>query len=151
MLCIKLLMRLLHHGNEQERAIDPEQQDGDLGGTLLSPVFALVNFVADAITRILGTVMTGEEGFSYKTIEPTNKQTLTKEDVYSLSTKSFITTNHYVVTYSPEEIFSGEIELLSIDFISGKDSDGNEITGDWASIRIVISQWYKVLRMIAIV
>ena len=56
------------------------------------------------------------------------------------------------IEYTPEEIFAGEIDLLSIDFISGRDSEGNPNDNDgWNEIRVVISQWYQVIRMIAII
>ena len=55
-------------------------------------------------------------------------------------------------TGNPEEIFSGKVDLLNIDFISGKDSYGNLIKSDgWNAIRKVVASWYKVLRLIAIV
>lgn len=130
------------------------------GGILLEPLFALVNFVADSLTNILGQLMLPDhqDGFEWtsdiKDFQPENLASLEPKDVYRLNTGSFVNllgTHYYRINYSPEKIFSGEIELLSIDFISGKNAAGEEIDGDWASIRVVISQWYKVLRMIAII
>lgn len=96
--------------------------------------------------------MTGKSGLEDKLIEPKT----TPEKTYKVNMNAFIESGsaleHYVANYSPEHIFSGEIELLSIDFVSGRTSNGTDITNaDWISIREVISQWYKVLRMIAII
>ena len=49
--------------------------------------------------------------------------------------------------YTPEQIFSGSIDLLSIDFISGNNNNNK----DWGAIRGTIATWYKVLRLIAII
>ena len=48
--------------------------------------------------------------------------------------------------FSPEEIFAGNIDLLSIDFIGGSNSDEN-----WLKVQSTISAWYKALRLFAIV
>ena len=48
--------------------------------------------------------------------------------------------------FSPEEIFAGNIELLSIDFIGGNNSDE-----DWLKIQSTIAAWYKALRLFAII
>jgi len=54
--------------------------------------------------------------------------------------------------FSTEDIFTGKSILLNVDFISGNDSEGNPITDNsWTQIRNVVSQWYKVLRMVAII
>ena len=60
------------------------------------------------------------------------------------------------IQYTPEAIFTGKVPLLSVDFISGKyyDASSNkleDVTGSWTEIRKVVSQWYKVIRMIAII
>ena len=144
---------------------EQEEESADLGGILLSPVFSLVNFVADAIVSGLGTVMMGEgSGFvglgvlSIKKDENVYTNTTSRE----VSTKSFLGKGIFKyqyphISYTPEQIFAGQVPLLSIDFISGKYYDkntgatANELNKGWTSIRKVISQWYQVLRMIAII
>ena len=55
-------------------------------------------------------------------------------------------------TFSTEDIFAGRVTLLNVDFISGNDSDGNQINDNsWVQIRQVVAQWYKVLRMVTII
>lgn len=136
-----------------------------LGGTLLRPFVSFVNFVADTVMKWTGKFMypekyTGSDSdeaimintapqasdFGY---EPKNL----KE--FNVNTSDFesLTGNYYPnFKYTPEEIFSGKVDLLNIDFISGKDSYGNLIESKgWKAIREVVASWYKVLRLIAIV
>ena len=136
------------------------EDTADLGGILLSPVFYLINFVADAITSNLGRIMIGNDP-SFSNV--TGTKVLQKDPITNIDGKSsyaevdadldnFLGVVQYPnIPYTPEEIFAGKIDLLSIDFISGKNANGEEITGDWASIRTTISQWYSVLRMVAII
>ena len=158
------------------RIIKEEEEEEKVdGGILLEPLFALVNFIADTINSFLGEFMIGEDGmsgrFKKSDLLPDNLSSLAKDDVYRVSTKSFVNvlgTRYFKINYTPEKIFSGEVPILSVDFISGKtpqlDDDGNikrddngdilyteNPNSDWRSIRKVISDWYKVLRMIAII
>ena len=159
--------RIIKEEEEEEEKVD--------GGILLEPLFALVNFIADTINSFLGEFMIGEDGmsgrFKKSDLLPDNLSSLAKDDVYRVSTKSFVNvlgTRYFKINYTPEKIFSGEVPILSVDFISGKtpqlDDDGNikrddngdilyteNPNSDWRSIRKVISDWYKVLRMIAII
>ena len=137
-----------------------KEDQGDLGGWLLDPVFMLVNFVFDSLTSVLGRVMNNNvDGFLYEKTNPTiDTSKLTYKDVVKVNVADFGATHIYhTVTYTPEEIFSGKIDLLSIDFISGTKADGTAIDettkggAGWLNIRSVIAQWYKVLRMIAII
>lgn len=133
-----------------------------LGGTLLRPFVSFVNFVADTVMKWTGKFMYPEAydnndddeaimlgaapDLGYK-----NAQDFGKE----IDTSNFESlTNHYYPNfrYTPEEIFSGKVDLLNIDFISGKDSNRNPIQSEgWNAIRKVVASWYKVLRMIAII
>lgn len=116
------------------------------GNFLLDALFGMVNFVADAISELLGDLMDVKS--AKKTVE--NPESLTEDDVIRINVDKLNDHALYRAKYTPEEIFSGKAELLSIDFISGKNSEGKEIKGDWSTIRQVVSQWYRVLRMIAI-
>ena len=77
-------------------------------------------------------------------------------DQYKNAFGDIINVKYPHIKYSPEEIFSGQIDLLSIDFISGEvmDSEGNVISNSsegWNALRVVVASWYKTLRMMAIV
>ena len=121
-----------------------ETDSADIGGILMKPVFALVNTVADAALKILTNVMMGDQ-------KPVYGNTY---EEYRPSTSSFLiigaTKGDRVdewLFYTPEQIFSGSIDLLSIDFISGNNNNNK----DWGAIRGTIATWYKVLRLIAII
>ena len=166
-----------------------EEYGSDLGGILLSPVFYLINFIADAVISNLGNIMVGEWfdlGIGVLTKTKPISYSAVETDEYYVNVSSFapdlnpvaiietlftgVGTYQYPnIQYTPEEIFSGQVPILSIDFISGKspklDANGNVVidpntkeiiyeensNSDWLSIRKVISSWYKVLRMIAII
>ena len=126
----------------------------DAGGYIMDLLFPFVNFIADTAISFLGRIMNdGKDGLQIKKVKPT--ETYTIEEVERVDVSSFHTLfgiQHYVVNYSPEKIFSGEVELLNIDFISGRTSNNEEVKDPgWNNIRNVIAQWYKVLRMIAII
>ena len=121
-----------------------ETDSADIGGILMKPVFALVNFVADSALQILTNVMMGDQ-------KPVYGNTY---EEYRPSTSSFLTIGATKgdrvgewLFYTPEQIFSGSIDLLSIDFISGNNNNNK----DWGAIRGTIATWYKVLRLIAII
>ena len=121
-----------------------ETDSADIGGILMKPVFALVNFVADSALQILTNVMMGNQ-------KPVYGNTY---EEYRPSTSSFLTIGATKgdrvdewLFYTPEQIFSGSIDLSSIDFISGNNNNNK----DWGAIRGTIATWYKVLRLIAII
>ena len=121
-----------------------ETDSADIGGILMKPVLALVNTVADAALKILTNVMMGDQ-------KPVYGNTY---EEYRPSTSSFLTIGATKgdrvdewLFYTPEQIFSGSIDLLSIDFISGNNNNNK----DWGAIRGTIATWYKVLRLIAII
>ena len=121
-----------------------ETDSADIGGILMKPVIALVNTVADAALKILTNVMMGDQ-------KPVYGNTY---EEYRPSTSSFLTIGATKgdrvdewLFYTPEQIFSGSIDLLSIDFISGNNNNNK----DWGAIRGTIATWYKVLRLIAII
>ena len=161
---------LANQGQQNEGNIDNNTNGTDLdwdklGGTLLRPFVSFVNFVADTVMKWTGKFMypekyTGSDSdeaimintapqasdFGYK---PDNLKK------FNVNTSDFesLTGNYYPnFKYTPEEIFSGKVDLLNIDFISGEDSYGNQIKSEgWNAIRKVVASWYKVLRLIAIV
>lgn len=152
--------RLENMGNE---VLDEKggEDIADLGGILLSPVFYLINFIADAIISNLGNIMLGESG-TIGTV--TGTTVLQASPVSSIEGKSSYYTidpdldnvigviQYPNIRYTPEEIFAGKIDLLSIDFISGKNYEGNaNQNSGWINVRKLVSEWYKVLRMVAII
>lgn len=143
--------------NTEEDLTEEKENSADVGGILLSPIFWLINFVADAIESNLGTLMTGE-GFTMtgatKLLQKKPIPHSGNNEPVEISIKSFAVggIQYPNITYTPEEIFAGDIELLSIDFISGKinNGDSNSDSG-WKKVRETVAQWYNVMRMIAII
>ena len=146
--------------------VETESVDWDkLGGTLLRPFVSFVNFVADTVMKWTGKFMypekyTGsdsDEAIMINTAPQASDFGYKPENLkkFNVNTSDFesLTGNYYPnFKYTPEEIFSGKVDLLNIDFISGKDSYGNQIKSEgWNAIRKVVASWYKVLRLIAIV
>ena len=121
-----------------------ETDSADIGGILMKPVFALVNFVADSSLRILTNAMMGNQkpvyGNTYEEYRPSTSSFLTIDATKGDRVDEWL-------FYTPEQIFSGSIDLLSIDFISGNNNNNK----DWGAIRGTIATWYKVLRLIAII
>ena len=161
---------LANQGQQNEENIDNNTNGTDLdwdklGGTLLRPFVSFVNFVADTVMKWTGKFMYPEkyagsdddEAIMTSTAPQASDFGYDSDNLqeFSVDTSNFesLTGNYYPnFKYTPEEIFSGKVDLLNIDFISGKDSNGNEIKSDgWKSIREVVASWYKVLRLIAIV
>ena len=154
---------------------DGAEQDSDgsitsvfadlVGGILLNPMFNLVLAVMDAINSILQRVMySGEDAngplslivggitdsFDIMTKDKSDKEFDSSVGQASSITVEILAGNGSVkyphIHYSCEEIFSGKVGILGIDFISGEGQ-----TEDLASVRKVIASWYKTLRLIAIV
>lgn len=137
----------------------------DIGGVLLKPLFFLVNCVFDTLLAVLQKAMysdvTDLNLLSYyvktnyidklrvvdsRNIDPMF-QLSTNQINYFLFTDQKISNVEYPhIHYSPEEIFSGQISLLNIDFISGEgQAEGLGV------VRKTIATWYKALRLIATV
>ena len=143
-----------------------DEFDKSLGGVLLNPLFELVLTIFDAINSTMQKIMLSDEsnnGEMSNIIEATSGSfnIMTEEikdaefDNGKVSEEEFLDVSilqKYAklkfphIHYSCEEIFSGKIGLLNIDFISGN----GQSTG-LANVRNVIASWYKALRLIAIV
>ena len=139
------------------------ETDWDLGGVILKPLFFLVNCVADTLLGALQWVMysdaidnnqlTNYVKTNYidklKVVDSRNIDTMfdisLNQKIVVIGTKGVMSNVEYPhIHYSPEEIFSGKISLLNIDFISGVgQAEGLGV------VRQTISNCYKVLRLIA--
>lgn len=139
--------------------------DWDIGGVLLKPFFFLVNCVVDTLLAVLQKVMYSDVTDQNKITNYVKTNYIDKlrvvdsrniDTMFDLSTNQIdcnigITakigsTEYPHIHYSPEEIFSGQISLLNIDFISGVDqAEGLGV------VRKTIASWYNALRIIATV
>ena len=134
------------------------------GGVLFNALFAIVAAIFDAINAVLQSVMyKGEDmngpigtiatvvssAFNIMTTDSSDAEF----DSVGANSSISVRIEHGIwefkyphIHYSCEEIFSGKVGILGIDFISGEGQ-----TEGLASVRKVIASWYKTLRLIAIV
>ena len=137
----------------------------DIGGVLLKPLFFLVNCVFDTLLAVLQKIMYSDVtdlnllSYYVKTNYMDKLRVVDSRNIdpmFQLSTNQinyFLFTNQKIsnveyphIHYSPEEIFSGQISLLNIDFISGEgQAEGLGV------VRQTIATWYNALRLIATV
>ena len=134
------------------------------GGILFNALFAIVAAIFDAINAVLQSVMYKGEDMNgpigtIATVVSSAFDIMTTDssdaEFDSVGANSSISVRivHGIwefkyphIHYSCEEIFSGKVGILGIDFISGEGQ-----TEGLASVRKVIASWYKTLRLIAIV
>lgn len=149
--------------NESSGAIvDLESQDPGYAdrytGRFLEPTVWFITFVADSIMSLFSSIMKETDFQAVMVTEeelselPSSIQgqsssgaTYTVNDLknYARVSGSVDHIKYPYFTYSPEEIFSGKINLLDANFINGTNSN--------TKIRKIVSEWYQVLRMVTIV
>lgn len=143
-------------------AMEEETDSGFLdsaAGVILEPTVELFTVIIDAVMQIFTSFMTQEDyefvmlGYEdlppeLTTINEGEEPTITisMEDMRKYSGFLIFALKYPNFAYTPEEIFSGNIELLDINFFDDSNEDAN-----WGKIKEIISSWYKVLRMVAII
>lgn len=161
--------------------IVPTYSNADFGGVLLDPVVDLLCSIGDAVVNLLQLCMTGEAGskdlnFSMNAFlveddefwenaggqytkyigaggsitEDINVEEDFEKGWLGLSDKYYIP----VATYSPEQIFAGEVAGLDINFINPNKyttSDGEEVESSAAKLQPTIASWYVAIRNLAVV
>ena len=138
---------------ESKKAASDQEYDV-AAGIILEPAVELITFIIDALMSVVSSVMTQQEFDFVMSTEVKNLEgeasaqyIITENEMTAYQNALGLLTLRYpYFTYSPEEIFAGNIDLLDINFIDDSNNDEN-----WQKIRSIISQWYKVLRMIAII
>ncbi|MFR2533796.1 MAG: hypothetical protein ACLS95_00935 [Clostridia bacterium] len=154
----------------------PTYSQASFGGVLAGPLIDLLASVGDSILGLLQTCMgastrtdvrlstnpfmvdVGELG-QYGDINAdgaaatSTENEVKKED---LDLGWFGISNTYsvpIVTYSPEQIFSGRVPGLDINFINPNkyESDGEEVDSSAKTLQPVIAKWYIALRNLSIV
>lgn len=134
------------------------------GGVLFNALFAIVAAIFDAINAVLQSVMYKGEDMNgpigtIATVVSSAFDIMTTDssdaefDSVGANSSISVRIEHGIwefkyphIHYSCEEIFSGKVGILGIDFISGEGQ-----TEGLASVRKVIASWYKTLRLIAVV
>lgn len=122
-------------------------------GIIIEPLTEFITIVVDAILEVTSSFMTQEPFGLVMTENPIYDETnvgaeITIDNVDDYKNAfGFIDVKYPNFNYSPEEIFSGQVEFLNINFFR-KVTDN---TTPWAKIRSTVVAWYKAIRMIAIV
>ena len=156
----------------------PTYSQASFGGVLAGPIIDLLASIGDGVLALVQTCM----GYSTKTegtlstnplmidandlenygddlnagsaAATSNENNIKKED---LDLGWFNSTNTYsipIITYSPEQIFSGKIPGLDINFINPNkytNSDGEEVDSSATTLQPTIAKWYVALRNLSIV
>ena len=135
-----------------------------IGGILLNPIFDFVLFIGDAVNATLQSVMySGEDqngplstilssvtgAFDIMSEDSSDQEfdsTSTSNTITVRIIQKYVKAEYPHIHYSCEEIFSGKVGILGIDFISGEGQ-----TEGLANVRTVIASWYRTLRLLAIV
>ncbi len=131
-------------------------------GTILEPLLAFVRYIADTIMSAVTSFMTNEPFTGIMTKNPVNYENTNISATKTLDMEpyknvfGFYTNYKYPnFKYSLEHIFTGKVDLLSIDFLSGKvvgeDGIRDNNSEGWNRVRSIISAWYKILRMFSMV
>jgi len=139
--------------NSSKNVVSPMTGLDVVTGLILEPTVELITFVIDSMMSLLTKVMTQSE-FEYVMVDKDELKdlgevggTFTITDMGPYETASGKLKLKYPnFRYTPEEIFAGKLELLDVNFIKGSNGDSN-----WQNIRKIVSQWYQILRMVAIV
>lgn len=139
-----------------------EESIDTVAGTILEPFLALVRYIADTIMSAVTAFMTNEPFTSIMTKNPVDDENTNISATKTLDMEpyknafGFYTNYKYPnFKYSLEHIFTGKVDLLSIDFLSGKvvgeDGIRDNNSEGWNKMRTIISSWYKILRMFSMV
>ena len=148
----------------------------EAGGVLLSPIVDLICSLGDAVINLLQWCMTGDFGSSGSTMNWSLSAFLAESSAYysdhdTPSGNATVKVNpdndfdkgwfgkkdeYYVpvATYSPEQIFAGNVPGLDINFIDPneyKDKDGNSVESSAAILQPTIATWYVALRNLTVV
>ena len=127
-------------------------------GVILEPTLAFFTFIIDSVMGVFSSFMTQSDYESVMIdIDDDELEKLTdiegSEVTYTISDMTpyenafgHVNIEYPNFSYSPEEIFAGNLDLLDVNFID--DSNQDE---DWKKIRSIVSSWYKVLRMVSII
>lgn len=133
----------------------PVETADTMAGVLLEPTVKFFTFLIDSVMSAFSAFM-NQEDFKFIMVDdideiqdygevPSTPYTILDVDSYR-NIWGQVNVKYPNFTYTPEQIFSGEIALLDINFLDTSNTDSS-----WGKIQSVISTWYKILRGIAII
>lgn len=120
-------------------------------GMIIEPTVEFFTFFIDSIMTVFGNIMTPQEIEFVMQDDPIDvgetgtTKTFDNEEAYENFIGN-INVKYPNFVFSSEEIFSKDIELLDINFISNENSNEG-----WINIRKTIASWYKALRLFVMV
>lgn len=148
----------------------------DVGGVLLSPIIDFLCSIGDVVINLLQRCMMGDWGSSsvnfslnmflveaeeyFNTFDSQGSKDEANEVINPDEefTKGWLwnSGDYYipVATYSPEQIFSGNVAGLDINFLNPnkyQKSDYTEVESSAEKLRPIIASWYVALRNLAVV
>lgn len=154
--------------------------DETIGGYLLSPILGLLGALGDGFLGMIQYAMIGPSGDYTLAVFPSKKTALESTDDKKVFDNSGNPTEKYkfleqksgvkarqipsnyffeekygipIMRYGPEEIFSGKVAGLDVNFIQGKNPNAT-LGADKSSVdnlRGVIAKWYVAIRNLALV
>lgn len=141
--------------NYKEQAVEEANEMTGLdlvAGLFIEPTVKFFEFVIDSIMSVFSALMTGEEiqevmvsKDKMNTIPDLGSAganfTLDNIEAYKSAKGKLDQLKYPRFIFSAEDIFSGKVELLDINFISNSD----------IPLRSAVAQWYNILRMVTII
>lgn len=143
----------------EEESVENEMTGLDLmAGIIIEPSVEFFTFIADGLMSLFSSFMTQKE-YQFVMVKKEELEKIQNSDVnvgatvtidniegYKTASGSLGKIKYPYFSYSPEEIFAGNLDLLDINFIGT--SNKND---DWIHIRETVASWYKILRMVTII
>ena len=126
--------------------------NADFGGVLASPFKAFFLFIGDSVESLLGFSLKGgktTDNIRYKALDGDHQD----EDVWSNSDKNI---DLPIIEVAPEDLFSGKILMLNINFIDKLEKNDGDIgtqhdVNAMNNLRSAIASWYVAIRNFALV
>lgn len=136
----------------------PKPVQADTVGTIFSPFMGLIGIIADSIEHLLEWAILGETDTFMKSISEGQALAPTVSGAPTITVDSSKIDGAFwgkdevnipIIKYSPEEIFSGKVPALDVNFLDPEHPSDDRSTA--AQLQETIASWYKALRTIAIV
>lgn len=136
----------------------PKPVQADTVGTIFSPFMGLIGIIADGIEHLLEWAVLGESDTFMKSISEGTALSPTVSGAPTITVDGSKIDGTFwgkdevnipIIKYSPEEIFSGKVPALDINFLSPEHPSDDRSPA--AKLQDTIASWYKALRTIAIV
>ncbi len=128
--------------------------DTDLGGILFTPIRDFTTFIGDIAITLIQRCFTGK--WIYAVDAPGSGVQVDESGTKVQEPHKYWCKDirYPVIQISPELIFANQVQMLSIDFLSGDNNSSYIVQSSGeglSSLRAIITGWYVALRTLAIV